>query len=249
MRAFFFGPGNRQLFGYYSAAAGWGGRAAVLCPSWGPEYQYAHRAMRVAARRLADSGVHVLRFDPSGTGDSWGDGTACSLDRWVEDVGLAVEEVRAITGVARVDLVGFRLGAWVVASAAGGFREADRLVLWDPVLDGDAWVREWGGGTPVATGEGDTDGVDLARARVTRTLVQALRGIVPGRYAAAVTRPTLQIRTLAAAEGAGDEGDPLPGAEQQSVHDVAPWREDTSIWSGLVPARTIETMAEWMAGE
>ena len=74
MNLLFFGSSARQLFGAYhtppSTVAERGG--AVLCPSWGSEYQASHRILRRLATRLSESGYHVLRFDYYGTGDSAG---------------------------------------------------------------------------------------------------------------------------------------------------------------------------------
>ena len=45
----------------------------MLCYPWGSEYIYAHRSLRLLAQRRAAAGIHTLRFDYFGTGDSDGD--------------------------------------------------------------------------------------------------------------------------------------------------------------------------------
>lgn len=98
---------------------------------------------RVLAMQLERAGYAALRFDYSGTGDSLGDSRAATVDAWVADVESAGERLRAATGASRVAVVGLRFGATLamLASARGDLR-ARHLVLWDPVVDGAAYLRE-----------------------------------------------------------------------------------------------------------
>jgi dienelactone hydrolase len=135
-----FGPADRRLFGWVHRPAGDVARGGVvLCPPVAKEYQAAHYTMRLLAERLAGLGFVVLRFDYDGTGDS--DGTAEDPDRidsWRSSIRHAVACVRS-TGVTGVSLVGMRVGALLAAAES---RDADALVLWDPVVSGRAFVRE-----------------------------------------------------------------------------------------------------------
>ncbi len=140
MSGFFFGPPDRELYGFYHPPVG-DGRAVILCPSLGLEYQYAHRALRVLAQRLAENGSHVLRFDYRGTGNSWGKDTEVDLDQWCDDLDLAARELRTMSGKPRLDFVGLRLGGAVAQKVGEEFGGVDRLVLWDPVLNGADWIR------------------------------------------------------------------------------------------------------------
>ena len=68
-----FGPGDRQLFGWMHLPADrvvHGG--VVLCQPFGIEAICAYFTYRLLAERLADRGLAVLRFDYDGTGDSCG---------------------------------------------------------------------------------------------------------------------------------------------------------------------------------
>lgn len=244
MSAFFFGRADRQLFGYHHAAAGTATSAVVLCPSWGPEYQYAHRAFRSLARRLAERGVHVLRFDYSGTGDSWGDTTEADSDVWLEDIALAIDELKAMSSVPRVDLVGLRYGAHLAASAASGRSDIRRVALWDPVLAGGDWARqldgEWGT-TPVPDAQ---ETVEFSNRLVTTQLVDQFRTVAAQSYPVDVAEEVLILQTTP-----GGGGNPLPHIRNslfRMLEDVTPWVEDASIWSGLVPAKAVSTLADWL---
>jgi pimeloyl-ACP methyl ester carboxylesterase len=59
------------------------------------------------------------------------------------DVLAAVQELKAITQVEAVTLVGLRLGASLAAGAAAiSPAEVNDLILWDPVVTGDRYFQE-----------------------------------------------------------------------------------------------------------
>ena len=145
MTPFFFGEPSRRLFGAYHPAATSRGRqrAAVLCYPWGPEYVEAHRTLRQLAETLAGAGIHALRFDYFGTGDSGGTLAEGGVPGWRSDILTAAEELCDISGAERVSLVGLRLGALLaMAAAVEAPSRLDRLVLLDPVVDGAVYLDE-----------------------------------------------------------------------------------------------------------
>ena len=136
---------RRQLFGALHQPQRLRPRstAVLLCNPFGEEASRAHRTYRVLATQLERAGYAALRFDYSGTGDSVGDSGAATVDAWVGDVASAAERLRTASGVARVTIVGLRFGATLamLASARGEPRPR-HLVLWDPVVEGAAYLRE-----------------------------------------------------------------------------------------------------------
>jgi pimeloyl-ACP methyl ester carboxylesterase len=145
MTPFFFGTGQRRLFGIYNPARASGGgavRAAVLCAPWGPEYLHSHRSLRQLAARLSLAGFHTLRFDYFGTGDSAGEVIEGDLPGWEQDIETAIEELKDSTGAKRVVLAGLRLGATLSASVAAARRQdVEALVLWDPIVSGEIYLQ------------------------------------------------------------------------------------------------------------
>jgi alpha/beta superfamily hydrolase len=143
MEFFHFGPEDR-LFGSYVPQSGGGDASsvAVLCYPFGQEYIRAHRAFRQLATLLSRRDVPVLRFDYSGTGDSAGVGTEVGVDEWLDDVSAAIEEARRRARADQVRIGGLRLGATFAALAAQYRSEIERLVLWDPVVTGTAFVED-----------------------------------------------------------------------------------------------------------
>jgi uncharacterized protein len=133
----YLGTQERRLFAVYEPAAvkDRRTRVAVLCHPWGAEYVYAHRTMRQLAVKLSASGFHTLRFDYFGTGDSGGEDSEANPAAAEVDVESAIEGIQDMVGVARVALIGLRLGATLAARTAKRHKEnVEALVLWDPVV-------------------------------------------------------------------------------------------------------------------
>lgn len=143
MQPFYFGSSERPLFGAYHPPGGgpMGSYGAVLCPPLWRESLHAHGVFRRLSERLAGEGLHVLRFEYSGCGDSAGAADEATVERWIEDVDTAVEELRATGGVRRVGLVGLRFGAALATLASRERDDVRSLVLWEPVTDGRAYVE------------------------------------------------------------------------------------------------------------
>ena len=145
MTPLMFGSSSRRLFGIYEPGIGseHSPKAVVICAPWGEEYLHAHRPLRIFANRLAEAGVHSLRFDYFGTGDSGGDVADSSLRGAEDDVLTAVEELKALADVQSVMLVGMRLGANVAMAAAARMpADVAGLALWDPIVDQNAYFAE-----------------------------------------------------------------------------------------------------------
>jgi pimeloyl-ACP methyl ester carboxylesterase len=141
-----FGSPDRPLIGMLHSPASATERrttAALLCTAMGQESIRAHRAMVTLADRLARVGIPALRFDYFGTGDSGGDDEEGELDGWRADILRADIQLRAATGADSVAWIGLRLGAVLAATASTTAPRAPEAVfLWDPVLDGRAYLAE-----------------------------------------------------------------------------------------------------------
>jgi pimeloyl-ACP methyl ester carboxylesterase len=141
----YFGGKDRPLFGTLHRAQRLRARSAsvLLCNPFGEEAVRAHRIYRVLATQLVRAGYAVLRFDYSGTGDSMGEGREATLDAWLDDVCAADEHLRAASPARGVVAVGLRLGGTLaaLATARRGLR-LRHLVMWDPIVDGAAYLGE-----------------------------------------------------------------------------------------------------------
>lgn len=129
---------NRELFGLFHPVVAPARKAVLLCPPLGQDQIRCHRLYRQLARALVAEGIAALRFDYYGTGDSAGAGSDVDWRRCIADTVAAADELRRRSGVEHVFAFGARLGGSIaVACAEARFTG---LLVWDPVLDGGAYV-------------------------------------------------------------------------------------------------------------
>jgi pimeloyl-ACP methyl ester carboxylesterase len=138
-----FGSIDREMLGMLASAGGGGGALAVLfCNPFGQEAARTQPMYRSFAERLLRQGVHSLRFDYHGTGDSPGEGDEQTLKDWVLDTRMACEAVLRATHAKRLQLFGLGLGATIAARTAVELDPVpERLALWQPVTDGAAYLE------------------------------------------------------------------------------------------------------------
>jgi len=143
MKQLFFGPPDLPRFGilHLPPSGEVGDTGVVIAPPFANEYFRSYRSLKVLADRIAKLGYPVFRFELTGTGDAGGDDFDMSLARWREDLAAALEQLRLETGVSRFHLVGRRLGAALCLEVADR-PEVDRVVLWDPIRTGKAYLEE-----------------------------------------------------------------------------------------------------------
>jgi alpha-beta hydrolase superfamily lysophospholipase len=142
--ALYFTSGAHTLFGWlHEPRRRRGDLGLVICKPFGYESICAHRALRTVAEEAAAAGVPALRFDYAGTGDSADvDPDADQLALWVDDIEAAVDELKRQTGVARVCLLGVRLGG-LLATLAARRGNIDALILIAPTVSGRRYLREF----------------------------------------------------------------------------------------------------------
>ncbi len=136
----FAGAAQRRLFTVWRAAHGPLRAAFVLCPPFFHEQFLSYRLLSLVAARLAERGIASLRFDYFGTGDSWGDETAFTLDGADEDAETALAELTRRAPDVPLIACGARAGAWPAARLARRHRLP--LWLWQPLCDGRVWLDD-----------------------------------------------------------------------------------------------------------
>lgn len=140
---YYFPNGRYSLFGVLHEPERADAKPAfVFCHPFGEEKLWTHRVFVSFARRLAEEGHAVLRFDYMGNGDSEGDFVESSLETALADVRAAIDTLRQQVGAPSVSLLGLRLGATIASLAAEGARDIEQLVLWAPIVDGAKYMQE-----------------------------------------------------------------------------------------------------------
>ena len=134
MDTFLFGPDDRLFGAYYEGFGPPSAPPVLICNGLGQDGMRSHLLLRHLARRLSAVGGPVLQFDYRGTGDSWGEPDRTTLKELREDTAMALQELLDISARPRAVTLGVRLGAWLA------LEHSDRVVAWDPVLSGSAYV-------------------------------------------------------------------------------------------------------------
>jgi len=230
MTPLFFGSSDRRLFGVYDPPQERDRRrAVVICNAIGRDYYHAHRGCRVLARQLSAAGLHALRFDYLGTGDSTGEVPDFLIEDWLQNIGEAADELKDMADARKVALVGLRLGATLAAVAAESRSDIDRLVLWDPIDDFDACL----------------DVLD----ELPPSMIEELRAISPKQLQPALPRRLLLTTTSAGSSslssrwcGGGDDATTIRTCPGPSV-----WASEGDFGSAGIPVDALKTMTEWLA--
>jgi len=256
MTPLFFGESSRRLLGVYTPAHARGGKArgVVLCQPWGTEYLRAHRSVCQLSRLLAEAGVHVLRFDYFGTGDSAGDTSDGDLKGWQADVETAIDELKDTAGLQRVGLVGLRLGGVLAARVAPVRRkDVDAVVLWDPVVQGAEHLAELQRLDAAVAREralkvnaGELLGFPMPVALATELqaidLLQHVPGLPARTFMVVSETSARQDAVRAALETARPGVQPFEHIQSQPA-----WLEDQHSGAGAVPVKLLQRVVEWLA--
>jgi exosortase A-associated hydrolase 2 len=138
---FFLGSGAQARFGLYHAPAAPLRGSFVYLHPFAEEMNKARRMAALQARALAAQGYGVLQIDLYGCGDSAGDFGDARWEAWLDDVARARHWLEQQLGVP-AGLWGLRLGALLALEAARHATPA-ALLLWQPVLHGQAFMTQF----------------------------------------------------------------------------------------------------------
>lgn len=138
-----FGKPREMLGLLQTPPAGKARRAAFLMfRPFGQEAVRTAPIYRAMSDRLAREGCVVLVFDLHGCGDSPGELDVQSIAEWTTDTLAAHAQLGAEAPGLRMHWFGMGLGANIAALAAAKAAPAPScLVLWEPVLDGPAYLE------------------------------------------------------------------------------------------------------------
>lgn len=122
-------------------AAGRPRSTVILVPPFGEEMNCCRRAFTLLAESLARSGVRAVQFDLYGTGDSEGDFEHATWERWRDNV-IEVTAVLRKRDFGAIDVLGLRMGALLLTDAYAGLGDIGKIVLWQPLLSGKAFIQQ-----------------------------------------------------------------------------------------------------------
>lgn len=129
---------------YYPPMKGVRSQGAVLyVHPFGEEMNKSRRMVALQARRFAQLGYGVLLIDLYGCGDSHGDFSEATWERWKTSLATGLAWLES-NGPTPVSLWGLRLGASLALDfATDSGAQYENIVLWQPVVNGEAFLRQF----------------------------------------------------------------------------------------------------------
>lgn len=116
--------------------------AVILVPPFAEEMNRSKRMYVLCARMLANSGMHAICFDFSGTGDStggWGDFT---YKDWVNDLSDVYQYTSSYAD--EINFIALRFGALVLMDMILDDQlRLKKCLLWDPIESGQVLTRQF----------------------------------------------------------------------------------------------------------
>lgn len=128
-----------RLFGVLHVPEVQARAGVVLCPPFLHEHVRSQRLFALLADELCKHGFAALRFDYLGTGDSEGADESFSMKGAERDAEAAAQILRDRVGSVPMIALGVRAGAHA-ACALRHLGRVDRLWLWQPLRNGNAWL-------------------------------------------------------------------------------------------------------------
>ena len=219
---------GRRLFALHHAPAGTPRGAVVFLPPFAEELNMSRRMAYLLGRALADAGYAFLEADLTGTGESAGDFADARWETWRGDARAAVAWLAASSGCEPA-LLALRAGALLAADIASSDARPRRLILWQPVGNGQTMMSQFLR-IRVAAGlmGGDKETTAALRAEWTAGRAVEVAGYeVHPELAHAVD--ALSLAALAPPAGSRvdwiETGDAERGAAPASQRTIEAWRE------------------------
>jgi exosortase A-associated hydrolase 2 len=140
---FFVNKSGHKLYGVLFTPDGeYKAKGVLICQPIAEERCRAKRILVNQARLLCHNGCHVLIFDYFGEGDSEGNFEETSVTTRVSDICNGIQFLKEVSGVTDIGILGLRMGA---ALALLALQQVDLsfCVLWEPIIDGYAYMQNW----------------------------------------------------------------------------------------------------------
>lgn len=114
----------------------------LFLPPFAEEMNKSRHIVASQARALAEKGHRVMLLDLTGCGDAGGDFSDASWQIWLEDALVAADTLVKM-GDEPLHLWGLRLGALLACEVATERSDVEKLMLWQPVLNGEQQIDQF----------------------------------------------------------------------------------------------------------
>ncbi|CAN7458775.1 alpha/beta fold hydrolase [Rhizobium sp. LjRoot30] len=220
--------------------------AVLLVSPWGYEEMCVRKLWRMLAEDLAAAGIASLRFDYPGTGDALD--VAAGLDLWRASILDAAAQLRTLSGVGDLILVGHGLGAALACEASAAIGDVEGVALLAPVIAGRAYLRELSVWSRMVRGAAETgDGLTVAGVTMPEAIAADIKQVNLSKHEAAPARHCF-VATRADRPGDGELGARFQAAGA-SVETVSYEGYDQLVGNLVFsrpPLAVIEAVVNWV---
>lgn len=116
--------------------------SVLFLPPFAEEMHKSRRVVAAQARDLAAAGFNVMLLDLTGCGDSGGDFADANWQIWLQDAAWAAHTLTNLSAGPLV-LWGLRMGALLACELSQGRSDIDKLILWQPLLNGEQQIDQF----------------------------------------------------------------------------------------------------------
>lgn len=137
---------NRQIFTAYHEADPIKdqGKAVILALPFGHEFYKSYPFARKLAIKLAEAGIHVLRFDWLGHGDSEGYSQSFYFDEQISILASLKSYLLDSSGIDSASWIGMRLSSWLLMSAYQQNKiQTNQIISVDSLQSPEAFFDQW----------------------------------------------------------------------------------------------------------
>jgi len=118
-------------------------KSVLILPPFAEEMNKSRRMLSQQAWRLAEQGYTVYMFDLYGTGDSAGEISDASWEIWCGDISCIIQKM-LYDGFISSSILALRMGALLLEAVFESTElEIDRVVLWQPTINGEVLLHQF----------------------------------------------------------------------------------------------------------
>jgi uncharacterized protein len=116
--------------------------SVLFLPPFAEEMHKSRRIVAAQAREIAAAGYNVMLLDLTGCGDSGGDFVDATWQIWLQDAAYAAHTLVDLAA-GPLTLWGLRMGALLACELSQERSDIEKLILWQPVLNGEQQIDQF----------------------------------------------------------------------------------------------------------
>ena len=136
--------GKNNLFGFIleSGSKKSSNRAVLIVHPFAEEKKSSQKIIVDTARAISEKGYLVLIIDLFACGESEGQFVNVNLGVWKQNIIDSVQFLQDVYGIHEIELLGIRLGGFLVTQASQEIKRIKRLVLIEPIFQTNKYLHK-----------------------------------------------------------------------------------------------------------